>query len=125
MTTYYVLHDTTVDSVSIVNYEPNVPAGIAVYQINENEKHGIDAGTHYFDHATKSVQAKSHDTLDAERQARTLASENARYREYLNSTDWQVLRHIRQLALGAETSLTQQEYIDLENQRARAASNIK
>ena len=125
MTTYYVLHDTAADTVSIVDYEANVPADIAVYQINENEKRAIDAGTHYFDLALQSVQAKSQNDVIAERLAKTRVSENVRYQAFLNSTDWKVMRHIRELALGAATSLTPEEYINLEKSRAQAASNIK
>lgn len=44
--------------------------------------------------------------------------------EYLNSTDWKVLRHIRQKALGEETSLTEAQYLELEQSRSDAAKRI-
>lgn len=44
--------------------------------------------------------------------------------EFLDSTDWQVLRHIRQQALGIATSLTAEEYLELEHQRQMAAESI-
>lgn len=125
MTTYYVQHDTKTNSINILSYAPNVPAGIAVYQITENEKYAIDTGTHYFDVKTASTQLRPAGELLAEQQARATQQANATYKNFLNSTDWKVFRHMRELALGKTTSLTAQEYIDLENERARAASKIK
>ena len=98
--------------------------GIDVYGINYNEKFSIDRGTHYFDLVTKSVQAKSANQLQIETAAATLEKENAKRKAFLASTDWKVLRHIRQQALGQPTSLTHQQYIELETARAEAASNI-
>jgi hypothetical protein len=43
---------------------------------------------------------------------------------FLNNTDYKVLRHIRQKALNIQTSLTEQEYLDLEAERNQAANNI-
>lgn len=40
-------------------------------------------------------------------------------------TDWQVLRHIRQKALGVRTSLTEEEYLALELQRQDASTKIQ
>ena len=124
MSTYYIVHDTQANYINVVDYEPGVPAGVNVYAINHNEKFAIDQGTHYFDLATKSVQAKSADQLQTETAAATLEKENAKRKEFLTSTDWKVLRHIRQQALGQPTSLTHQQYIELETARAEAASNI-
>jgi hypothetical protein len=49
---------------------------------------------------------------------------NAVEREFLNSTDWKVMRHLRQKALGEPTSLTEEQYLELEQQRSDAASRI-
>jgi hypothetical protein len=43
---------------------------------------------------------------------------------FLASTDWKVLRHIRQKALGETTSLTEEEYLALELQRSQVAASI-
>lgn len=43
---------------------------------------------------------------------------------YLAKTDWMVLRHLRQKTLGMETSLSEEEFIALEEARAEAASRI-
>lgn len=43
----------------------------------------------------------------------------------LNSSDYKVLRHIRETALGIETSMTQEEYLTLEAQRESIARKIR
>jgi hypothetical protein len=45
--------------------------------------------------------------------------------KFLKDTDWKVLRHIRQLHLGEPTSLTADEYTQLERERARMADEIQ
>lgn len=37
--------------------------------------------------------------------------------EFLNNTDWKIIRHKEQQDLGIETSLTNDEYLDLITQR--------
>jgi predicted amino acid-binding ACT domain protein len=49
---------------------------------------------------------------------------NAEALALLASTDFKVLRHIRQKALGQELSLSEEEYLALEQQRADAAASI-
>jgi hypothetical protein len=44
--------------------------------------------------------------------------------QFLNQSDWKILRHIRQKALGIELSLSEEEYLALEQQRAEAAAKI-
>jgi hypothetical protein len=44
--------------------------------------------------------------------------------QFLNSTDFMVLRHIRQKALGETTTLTEEAYLELEQKRSEAASRI-
>lgn len=43
---------------------------------------------------------------------------------FLDTTDFKVLRHIRQKALGQELSLSEEEYLILEQQRSDAAAKI-
>lgn len=45
--------------------------------------------------------------------------------EFLNTTDWKVIRHRDQLALGIPTELCQAEYEDLLERRQRARNKIK
>lgn len=106
--------------ISILNYAPNVPNSVLVIDIPDEAAENIKNQTHFFDVATRSVQPVSQAVLDKKQ----TELRNAVEREYLNSTDWMVLRHIRQKTLGIATSLTEAEYVDLEQKRNAAASRI-
>lgn len=109
---------------SILNYEPNVPEEITVVTITDEEKIQLDAGTHYFDlddNIVKSRPQEYIDTLTANEAQRKI---NAEKREFLNNTDWKVMRHIRETALGQPTTLSDAEYLQLEQDRADAAAAI-
>ena len=43
---------------------------------------------------------------------------------FLESTDYKVLRHLGQKALNISTTLTEQEYLDLETQRQEARTKV-
>lgn len=49
---------------------------------------------------------------------------NREAQEYLDATDWRVLRHIRQKTLGEQPSLTETEYLELEQTRSLKAKSI-
>ena len=49
---------------------------------------------------------------------------NEEAQKFLDSTDFKVLRHIRQKALGQELSLSENEYLALEQERSNAAARI-
>ena len=49
---------------------------------------------------------------------------NAEALKFLADTDFKVLRHIRQKALGQQLSLSEEEYLVLEQQRSDAAASI-
>jgi hypothetical protein len=49
---------------------------------------------------------------------------NTESQAFLDATDFKVLRHIRQKALGQELSLSEEEYLALEQQRSDAAAKI-
>jgi hypothetical protein len=107
--------------VSILNYQPNVPNSVEVVEITDSQAAQIAARTHYFDVASKSVTV-----VPAEVTAqKAVAVANGQEREFLNSTDWKVLRHIRQKALNIPTSLSDAEYQILEQQRQAAAARIQ
>lgn len=103
--------------VGIQGYEPSVPSSIEVVTITDDQFNQIVAQTHRFDVATKTVISVDQSSKERERL-------NAVEREFLRSTDWQILRHIRQTALGQTTSLSNEEYLELEQQRADAAARI-
>jgi hypothetical protein len=60
--------------------------------------------------------------VDADTIINTANSEEAII--FLNSTDWKVIRHRDQLALGVETSLTTEEFQELLRQRQNAREQI-
>lgn len=105
---------------AILNYEPNVPGTVSVVRITDTEAQQINNQTHVFDAVSRTV--KPIDASVTAQKAKDLA--NADKLEFLRSTDWQILRHIRQKALGQPTSLTDAEYIALEQQRATAAAGV-
>lgn len=106
--------------VSIMNYEPALPPSVTVTTITDDEHKLIQDRTHRFDVATKKVVSAPQSELTTEENRK----KNAADLEFLRSTDWQVLRHIRQKALFIQTSLTDEEYTALELQRQSAASRI-
>ena len=107
--------------VSILSYQPNVPSSVAVVEITDAQAAQIAAQTHYFDVPSRTVAAIAAG-ITAQR-ATDIA--NGQEREFLNSTDWKVLRHIRQKALNITTSLSDVEYTQLEQQREAAAVRIQ
>jgi len=117
---YYVcIEDNTV--ASILNYRPNVPASIEVIEITDVNMADIENDTHYFNVDTKSVTPHSNSVITQ----KNIDEQNTEHQEFLRSTDWKVLRHTREKALGINTSLTEDEYLALEQERENAAKAIK
>lgn len=106
--------------VSILNYEPNVPNSVSLVQITDAEHLQLQAETHYFDIQTRTVKPVAASVITQKQQE----LQNIIEKDFLSSTDWKVLRHIRQTALGIATSLTEEEYLALERQRQAAAQRI-
>jgi hypothetical protein len=109
---------------SILNYEPNVPETHVVIEITDEEHTGIFAKTHYFDLTDNTVKSYSQTHLDTEAAKEAQRITNAEKRKFLADSDWKVMRHLREKALGQATSLTDQQYLDLEQARATAAAAI-
>jgi len=106
--------------VGVLEYQPTVPGSVSVVQISDAQAEQLASGTHIFNVTNRAVEAISSTVIT--QRTRDLA--NAQEREFLNSTDWKVLRHIRQKALGMPTSLSDAQYLELETQRQQAASRI-
>ncbi len=106
--------------VSVLNYQPNVPSSVTVTEITDEQHNQIINQTHKFDIATKTVVINP----EFDQSAKDQEKQNAVEREFLRSTDWKILRHIRQKALGQSTTLSEAEYLELEEQRAAAADRI-
>jgi hypothetical protein len=106
--------------ISVLNYKPNVPNSITLVEISEEDNNSILAETHFFDVVTLRVTERNQSYLSDKK----IAQENSERLAYLNKTDWMILRHIREKALGAETSLNENEYIKLEQKRNDIAAAI-
>ena len=119
--TTYVCIDTEINEVtSVLNYQPNVPETVDVVEITDEQDKQIKDQTHFFDLDSRTVKPMPQAVLDKQEQEK----ENITLRAFLSSTDWQVMRHIRQKALGIPTTLNDEEYIALETQRQEAAAKI-
>lgn len=115
---YLCLENKTV--ISILAYEPTVPDSVTVIPITDDQYQKLEDRSAWFDIDSKSIV--DHD--DSHFQTREILKNNAAEREFLNSTDWMILRHLRQKVLNIETSLTEIEYTDLERQRHDAANRV-
>jgi hypothetical protein len=109
---------------SILNYEPNVPETHVVIEITDEEHTGIFDKTHYFDLEDNTVKSYGQTHLDSEAAKEAQRVINAEKRKFLADSDWKVMRHLREKALEQPTSLTDQQYIDLEQAKATAAAAI-
>jgi hypothetical protein len=106
--------------ISILSYSPAVPSTVSVYEITDQQAEQIKDQTHYFDINSETLQPVE-SSITAEKEQYRL---NGIEREFLNSTDWKILRHLRQKALNVPTTLTDAQYLELEQQRQAAAARI-
>jgi hypothetical protein len=104
--------------VSVLNYEPNVPESVEVHEISDEDHELLKNRTHYFSIADKTVNPNSEEMLEVT----NLEQEKQNAKIDLAQSDWKVLRHIREKALGIPSTLTEEEYIELENNRQQWAT---
>jgi hypothetical protein len=104
----------------VQSYEPAVPSTVSVVTITDEQHQQIMDQTHKFDVVSRTVVAVDSAILAEKEQYRL----NGIEREFLNSTDWKILRHLRQKALDVPTTLTDAQYLELEQQRQAAAARI-
>lgn len=116
---YYVCIENN-QVISVLNYEPSVPNTVDIVSISDEDYQKLQSETHVFNPNTKTLVSQNPAILAQKEQEKL----NAVEREFLNSTDWKVMRHIRQKALGIPTSLTEEQYLELEQQRQAAAARI-
>jgi len=120
---YLLVEDNQVTS--ILNYEPNVPDTVTVVPITDEEHKDLtESKVSYFDIPSMQIKKYTQDQLNSQKSLEEQNKINAENREFLNSTDWKILRHLRETNLGVPTSLSQEQYLDLEQQRKGAASRI-
>lgn len=106
--------------ISVLDYHPNVPSSVQVVEVSDQDFALIENKTHHFDINTNAIVPNPESVINKIEQE----NKNSQYITFLDNTDWKVLRHIRQKALNQPTSLTEEEYLDLEEQRTTAASSI-
>ena len=106
--------------ISIINYEPSVPNTVTVVAISDSEFKSIEDKTHQFDIGTNRVVPLSEEAILNQQ----TYNSNGEKLEFLRSTDWKILRHLREKALGVETSMTEEAYLTLENERQTTAKSI-
>ena len=105
---------------SVLNYEPNVPDSVTVAEISDEEHNNLSQGSHYFDIPSLSVLPYP----DSELSKQAIREANVTHQRFLSNSDWKVLRHIREKALGMPTSLSEEEYLELERERQEHAGAI-
>ena len=105
---------------SILNYQPNVPSDIEIVTITDDEYLSLEKDTHIFSLSLKKVIPHAEEYSISKQ----VKKANIVHSELLSSTDWKVMRHIREKALGSPTTLSDEEYIALEQQRKVAADSI-
>lgn len=106
--------------VSVMEHEPNVPDTVTVVTVSRENHQKIQDRELWFDVIQKCVVPMPQQQLD---QIQT-DQQNQTNHLFLSNTDWKILRHLRQQALGLPTSLTETQYLELEQQRETAARSI-
>jgi hypothetical protein len=107
--------------VSVLNHEPQVPPQVQVYEMSDSDHALIVAGSHYFDVLHQRVQPMPPHVS----QRQHVLKHNEHLKKLLSDTDWQVLRHHREKALGLATTLSEHKYLQLERKRQEWAQGIQ
>ena len=118
MAYYYCIENQQL--ISILDYEPSVPDSVTVVDISPEHHHKIQSREWCFD----IDQKRAVPMPDRRLTQIAVDQQNQDSRAFLQSTDWKILRHLRQQTLGLPTSLTHDQYIELERQREDAARAI-
>lgn len=99
------------DDIKIVKYSGNIPKERILYINGKIE----DSSNFVF---INGKYIKRTNTVE------NLLQINADAKSYLTDTDWLVIRHRDQLALGQNTSLTNEQYLDLLVKRQAAREKV-
>jgi hypothetical protein len=112
--------------ISILNYKPTIPPSVNIVVISDKQHQSITRdGTHYFDTTSLSVQPINVDLRKDTAARNAQIAQNKEMRQFLDATDWKVLRHLREKTLKqTPPSLSDEEFLQLEQQRAAAAAFI-
>ena len=107
--------------ISMSTHQPNTPDSVTVRTITADEWNSInEEETHWFNPGNLAVELLP----DAVTNQKAVDENNRTQLSFLENTDWKVMRHIREKALGQPTTLSEDDYIALENERAVAAAAI-
>jgi hypothetical protein len=121
---YYIIIEND-QITSVLNYEPSLPDTAVAISITDEQYSSItNEKTHYFDLESRTVVSHPQEKIDLESQNKQQEIVNAEKREFLNSSDWKILRHLREKALSMDTTLSEMEYLELEQLRNDAAKDI-
>lgn len=119
---YYVAFERdTKKLVCIQDHEMNTPDDIDSFTITQEEYSGLSSGYLKLDIDEKRTVNKTEEELLEV----SIYEEIIKARFTLNSTDWKVLRHVREKNLNKETTLSEDEYLALETLRESAAEFIR
>lgn len=122
---HYILIEND-EVVSILDYEPAVPDSILTIEISEQDYNKLVTDkTAYFDIPSMKIKDYTEEYINNLNLVEQQEIANAENRKFLDSTDWKVFRHIRERELGVPSTLSKEQYIALEQQRAAAAAAIK
>lgn len=116
----WLIFDTTTSSLSFSSAKTSAPDYVIQQECSDDDQQKILSGMYEFDVAELRVVPKSTDALA---EIATQKS-NAEKSHYLSSTDWKILRHLREKMLQVQTSMTEQEYLALEQERQSIAKSI-
>ena len=104
------------DTVSgVFDYKPKVTkkSGIIVHEITEESFNQLQSGSYYFDIKTKELLPIKDTSI-----------EKQKYKNFLNDSDWLVLRHLREKFLDIPTTLSDSEFRALEQKRQNISKLI-
>lgn len=99
------------DNIQVITYSGNIPQERLIYvdgKVADMNNYTFINGKYV--KKTKAIE--------------NLLNTNDEAKHYLNDTDWLVIRHRDQLALGQTTSLTNEQYLDLLAKRQAARERV-
>lgn len=99
------------DNIQVITYSGNIPQERLIYvdgKVADMNNYTFINGKYV--KKTKAIE--------------NLLNTNDEAKHYLNDTDWLVIRHRDQLALGQTTSLSNQQYLDLLTKRQAARERV-
>lgn len=99
------------DNIRVITYSGNIPRERILYINGEIE----DSDNYVFLNGKYVRKTKA---------ITNLINTNSESKNYLKDTDWLVIRHRDQLALGQTTSLTNEQYLDLLTKRQAARERV-